>query len=75
MKIQVFRDVIFARSTAPSFSQSSSPRILLDPEDVGTMQTQCQLQGEYVHKYIYNTNNPQKYYQKYPIFNKLVHKM
>jgi len=39
MKIQVFRDVIFARSTAPPFSQSSSPRILLDPEDVGTIQT------------------------------------
>jgi len=36
----------------------SSPRRLLDPEDVGTMQ--CQLQGEYVHKCIYNTINPQE---------------
>jgi hypothetical protein len=24
------------------------------------MQAQCQLQGEYVHKYIYNTINPQE---------------
>jgi len=37
-----------------------SSRRLLDPEDVGTMQAQCQLQGEYVHKYIYNTINPQE---------------
>jgi hypothetical protein len=38
----------------------SSPRKLLGPENAGTMQPQCQLQGEYVHKYIYNTINPQE---------------
>ena len=44
----------------PPFSQSvlSSPQRLLDPEDVGTTQTQCKLQGEQV--YIYLQNNPQE---------------